>query len=244
MIRTLWVGLNLLVATILLSSLVVASALLRVRGGIYEWAARSWSKWILAVSGVRVHLEGLENIRTDRPQIVVSNHASWYDVWSLAAYLPGLYHFVAKKELAKIPIFGSAWKAAGHISIDRSDRQSAIRTLRAAGEQMRAESARVVIFPEGTRSGTGELLPFKKGAFVLAMHTGVEIVPTAVLGGARILPKGGWRVRAGTIIVRFGVPIATEGCSDQDRDELIERVRSAIEAMLHAPTNDGMPSNV
>jgi 1-acyl-sn-glycerol-3-phosphate acyltransferase len=109
---------------------------------------------------------------------------------------------------------------------------------------MRVEKASVVIFPEGTRSATGELLPFKKGAFMLALHTGVDIVPTAVLGGRHILPKGAWRVRPGTIIVRFGTPIATDAYDEDNRDELIGHVRTAIETMLHAPTNDGTPSNV
>ena len=244
MIRSLWVGLNLLVATVTLSLFVIACAMLRVRGRVYGWTATTWSRWILAVSGVRVRLEGLENLSADRPKIITSNHASWYDVWALAAYIPGVYHFVAKKELAQIPLFGAAWKAAGHISVDRSDRQSAIRSLRAAGDRMRAEKASVVIFPEGTRSPNGELLPFKKGAFMLALHTKVDIVPTAVLGGRHILPKGAWRVRPGTIIVRFGAPIATDGYDEDNRDELIGRVRTAIETMLHAPTNDGTPSNV
>jgi 1-acyl-sn-glycerol-3-phosphate acyltransferase len=243
-IRSLWVGLNLFVATVSLSAVVIGSALLRVRGPVYGWAARRWSRWTLAASGVRVRLEGLENLDPEQAKIIASNHASWYDVWALAAYIPGLYRFVAKKELANIPIFGAAWKAAGHISVDRDDRQSAIRSLRAAGDKMRAEKASVVIFPEGTRSSTGELLPFKKGAFMLALHTGVDIVPTAVLGGRQILPKGAWRVRRGTIIVRFGTPIASDGYDEDNRDELIGRVRTAIETMLHAPTNDGMPSNV
>jgi 1-acyl-sn-glycerol-3-phosphate acyltransferase len=243
-IRSLWVGLILSVATISLSFVVIGCALLRVRGRVYGWAATTWARWILAASGVHVRLEGMENLSTAAPRIIVSNHASWYDVWALAAYIPGVYHFVAKKELAQIPIFGTAWKAAGHISVDRSDRQAAIRSLRAAGERMRVEKASVVIFPEGTRSATGELLPFKKGAFMLALHTGVDIVPTAVLGGRHILPKGAWRVRPGTIIVRFGTPIATDAYDEDNRDELIGHVRTAIETMLHAPTNDGTPSNV
>lgn len=244
MIRTLWVSLHLIVATGILSTVVIFSGLFRVKGGVYQWAARTWSRWLLRVSGVHVRLEGLAHLDPARPHIVVSNHASWYDVFSLAAHIPNRYLFVAKKELARIPLFGAAWKAAGHISIDRSDTQSAIRSLRAAGQRVREENATVVIFPEGTRSPTGALLPFKKGAFMLAIHTGVDIVPTAVLGGRAVLPKDGWRIRPGTIIVRFGEPIATASYSERNRDELIGRVRGAIEALMHAPTNDGTPTNV
>lgn len=244
MIRSLWVALNLFVATASLSLVALIAALFRMRGEVFDRIGRTWARWMLRVSGVTVKLEGLEHLATDRPQIVVSNHASWYDVWALAAFIPGRYHFIAKKELAAIPIFGHAWRAAGHISIDRSDTASAVRSLREAGERMRAGNGKVVIFPEGTRSPGDRLLPFKKGAFMLAIHTGVEIVPTAVAGGRHILPKGGWRVRPGTIIVRFGEPIETGRFSEGNRDELIAAVRAAIERMLNSSTTGGTTSNV
>lgn len=244
MIRSLWVGLNLFVATALLSTWVLVVTLLGRRGEIYDNIGRRWAHWLLWASGVKVEAQGIENISRERPQVVASNHASWYDVWAIAAIIPGRYHFIAKQELARIPVFGQAWKAAGHISIDRSDRSAAIRSLREAGERLREENATVVIFPEGTRSPDGELLPFKKGAFMLAIHTGTEIVPTAVLGGRDVLPKGGWRVRPGRIIVRFGTPIPTGDETESDRDELIAHVRSAVETMLHEPPTDRIPTNV
>ncbi|HEX7120045.1 MAG TPA: lysophospholipid acyltransferase family protein [Longimicrobiales bacterium] len=235
MIRTLWAYLALFFGTIFLASVVVVSALLRIRGRVYDWAGRTWGRMMLRASGTPVHIEGLENIHADRPQIFVANHVSWFDVWALAAKIPKRYRFVAKKELAMIPLFGSAWKAAGHISIDRSNRASAIRSLDEAGRLLKEDNSSVVIFAEGTRSPTGELLPFKKGAFMLALHTGVEIVPVAVVGTRRILPKGGWRIRPGPIILRFGRPIATEAYDEARRDELIAEVRGRIQSMLDAP---------
>jgi 1-acyl-sn-glycerol-3-phosphate acyltransferase len=231
-------------ATFTLSSLLVVCSLLGVRGGIYDWAARLWSRWMLAVAGARVTVEGIENANVDRPHIFISNHQSWYDVFTLAATIPGLYRFVAKKELAKIPLFGRAWLAAGHISIDRSDSQSAIRSLEAAKESMERENASVVIFPEGTRSPTGELLPFKKGAFMLALHTGVEIVPVAISGSREILGKVGWQVRSGEIILRFGEPIPTADYTESQRDELIRRVRAAIQDLLRTPGTQPKEENV
>lgn len=244
MIRTVWVWLNGLVATAVLSVVVLVCALFGAGGDTYDGIGRAWARWILNVSGVKVKLEGLEHVAADRPQIVVSNHASWYDVWALAAFIPGRYHFVAKKELAAIPLFGHAWRAAGHISIDRSDTASAVRSLREAGERLRAENGTVVIFPEGTRSDAEGMLPFKKGAFMLAITTGVEIVPTAVIGGRRILAKGGWRVRPGTLIVRFGEPIASAAFGERNRDELIRTVRASMDRMLTAPTSNGTTTNV
>ncbi|NIV58858.1 MAG: 1-acylglycerol-3-phosphate O-acyltransferase [Actinobacteria bacterium] len=170
----------------------------------------------------------MENIEPDTPQILVGNHQSWFDVPAVAANLPKSYHFVAKKELERVFIFGRAWKAAGHISIDRSDRESAIRSLEQAGRQLREEGTAVVIFAEGTRSPDDRLQPFKKGAFMLALHTGVPIVPFGVAGSRRVLPKGSWRVRRGPIIVRFGRPIPTEGLDPEDRDALIERVHDEV----------------
>jgi 1-acyl-sn-glycerol-3-phosphate acyltransferase len=234
-IRSIWVALNLLVSTATLSLAVVLCALFRIRGDVYDRLARLWSRWTLAASGARVRVEGAQHIRSDAPQIIISNHQSWYDVWALAAYIPGRYRFIAKKELARIPLFGQAWQAAGHISVDRSDRQAAIRSLEQAARRVREDNSSVVIFPEGTRSPTGELLPFKKGAFMLALQMGVDIVPTAVIGGRAILPKGGWRVRSGDLIVRFGEPVPIASYSESNRDELIARVRAEIQRLLDAP---------
>jgi 1-acyl-sn-glycerol-3-phosphate acyltransferase len=230
-IRTAWVALNLIVATVPLSLVVILAALLRVRGGIYDSIARLWSHWVLWASGTRVRLEGFHNVHEERPQIIASNHESWYDVFAIAAHMPGSFKFVAKKELANIPFFGWGWRACGHISIDRSNTQAAIRSLEKAGETMRSEHAKVVIFPEGTRSPTGDLLPFKKGAFMLALHTGVEIVPVGVTGGPTILRKGDWRIHRGEVVLRFGEPIPTAEYAEDDRDALIARVRAAIETL-------------
>lgn len=231
MIRTIWVGLNLILATIPASLVVIVAALLRIRGGIYDDASRLWSRWLLRASGTRVRVAGFENVKEDRPQIIASNHESWYDVFAIAATLPGRFKFVAKKELASIPFFGWGWRAAGHISIDRSDTQSAIRSLEQAGETMRRDHAKVVIFPEGTRSSTGDLLPFKKGGFMLALHTGVEIVPVGVHGGRTILRKGDWRIHRGEMVLRFGEPIPMAEYSEKSRERLVARVRREIEVL-------------
>ncbi|MGH7502558.1 MAG: lysophospholipid acyltransferase family protein [Longimicrobiales bacterium] len=236
MIRSVWVWVNLLVVTIVLSLVAIVSALLRIDGGIYDWCARSWSSWMLRISGVRVRMEGMENATADRPRIFASNHQSWFDVFALAANLPGPYRFVAKKELGQIPIFGHAWKAAGHIAVDRGDRQSAIQTLNEAGARLRRENGAVVIFPEGTRSPTGDLLPFKKGAFMLALHTGVDIIPVGISGSRAILPKGSWIVRPAEMVVRIGSSIPTSDYSTDTRDELIARVRREVERLVHGDT--------
>jgi 1-acyl-sn-glycerol-3-phosphate acyltransferase len=236
MIRTIWVYLNILISVILIAGTVVLTSLLRVRNlRVYDWATRDWSRWILRAAGVRVEIVGLENVRLDEPQIFASNHVSWFDVWVLAALIPKRNRFVAKKELEKIPLFGRAWKSAGHISVDRGDRSSAIKSLQQAGQRLHRDNISVVIYPEGTRSRTGGLGEFKKGAFMLALHTGVDIVPVAILGTREIMPANGWRIRRGTIILRFGEPIRTRDYTASKRNQLVDDVRERIEAMLEAP---------
>lgn len=231
MIRTAWTMLVVVIATLVVGPLVIGAGYLGARLKYFDEMGRAWCRIILWGSGSAVEVHGLENIRPGTPQVLTGNHQSWFDVLAVAANLPKSYHFVAKKELERVVIFGRAWKLAGHISIDRSNRESAIASLDRAGEQLRAEGSCVVLFPEGTRSPTGELQEFKKGPFMLALHTGVPIVPFGVAGSRRVMPKGRWRVRKGRIIVRFGRPIPTTGLSPdapEDRDALMAQVRDEV----------------
>lgn len=234
-IRTIWAYLNGAVATVILSTAAILASLFGHRGGFYDWVARAWSRWILWASGVKVMVEGMENIHADRPEIIASNHQSWFDVFALASVVPKRFRFIAKEELRKIPLFGKAWESAGHISINRQDRSRAIVALDAAAELVRSDNSSIVIFPEGTRSPTGELLPFKKGAFMLALRTGLEIVPAACIGSRAILKKGDWLVRSGTIIVRFGEPVDSSQFDEQHREVLMHIVRERIADLLNHP---------
>ena len=232
--RTLWVWIFGAFATFGLSSMTVIAALVGARPPLYAWIARTWGRLLLWAAGVRVEVQGREHLAMDRPQIIASNHQSWYDVFALAANIPKVFRFVAKEELGRIPVFGRAWRTAGHISVNRRDRVQAIRTLEYFGTLVRNDNSTIVIFPEGTRSPDGELLPFKKGAFMLALHTHIDIVPTVVVGGRSVLKKGDWRVHRGRLIVRFGEPIPTVGYNEENRDHLIALVRSRIEHLLHS----------
>src|SRR5690625_7135972 len=128
MIRTIWTYLYIFVLTVLIGGIVVFMSLLRFRDlGLYDCGTRYWSKLILWAAGVRVETEGLEHLTPESPQIFAANHASWFDAWALAAAIPKRHRFVAKKELERIPLFGTAWKVAGHVSDDPGVRASAIR---------------------------------------------------------------------------------------------------------------------
>lgn len=227
-------------------SAIIMAAVLRIRGPVYVRMTRAWARIALWSSGSDAVLHGLENVVPGEPFILVANHVSWFDIFAIAAKLPVDYHFVAKKELEKIPVFGLAWRAAGHISIDRGNRESAARSLRKAGAQMREQKSVVVIFAEGTRSRTGRLQPFKKGAFVLAAETGIPIIPTIVTGSFDIMRPDTFIVRPATIHVYFEPPVPATGASV---DQLMQRTRAVFVQRLEEtdslpPANDVPPATL
>jgi 1-acyl-sn-glycerol-3-phosphate acyltransferase len=203
--------------------------------------SRTWCRLVLRVAGVRATLEGAERVDWKQPSVVVANHQSWFDVFTLVAVLPGRVRFVAKEELGRIPIFGTAWRACGHIAINREDRRSAIESLDRAAEWVRKESLTMTLFPEGTRSPDGRLQEFKKGAFVLALKTGLPIVPVGISGTGAVMPKGSFKVRPGEVIVRVGDPIIPSGDWEAGRDELRARSRAAV-ALLIGGSDEAGPA--
>ena len=194
--------------------------------------ARRWTQLILKLAGVRVELFDADRVDWSQPSVVVANHQSWFDVFALAAHLPGRVRFVAKEELAGIPFFGRAWRNCGHISIDRSDRKRAIESLDRAAERVREDALAVTLFPEGTRSPDGRLYAFKKGAFIMAIKTRAPIVPVGISGSRDIMPKGSFRVRGGEIRIRVGEPIAVQDVDTRGRDELRQASRAAVAALI------------
>lgn len=233
MVNTLRAGLVALVTTVWYASRILFASIRRGPGfaELAQELPRRWARAILRAARVEVRLEGFERIPLDRSTILVANHESWFDVFALVACLPGEYRFVGKIELTRIPFFGPAWQSAGHIAIDRGDRQKAIESLEIAREVLHRERAVVVMFPEGTRTPHGDLLPFKKGAFVLAGQADVPLVPAGIGGSRAIMPKGSWRVRPGTIVVRVGSPIHPRGAGAEERDRLLAESRRAVEEL-------------
>lgn len=174
-----------------------------------------------------MHTGGLEHINPTQPYVIMCNHQSLIDVGALVLALPIRWRFVAKRELTRIPLLGWALFLSDHILVDRSDRSRSVESLRQAASRVSA-GVNVIIFPEGTRSETGELQDFKSGGFHLALEAGVPILPVTVSGSRRITPKGTLNVQSGVVKTQFGVPIPTKNMTLAERDQLKMRVREAI----------------
>ena len=154
-------------------------------------------------------------------------HESLYDIPALLATLPGQTRFLTKRALFRIPLLGWSLRAGGFVTIDRENLGNARDSFSEAVASLR-EGVSVLVFPEGTRSSTGELLPFKRGGFLLALKSGLPIVPVAVTGSRAVRRKGSYVIHPGRIQVSYGVPITTEGLGVSRRRELSARVRSEI----------------
>nr|WP_275976243.1 lysophospholipid acyltransferase family protein [Geothrix oryzisoli] len=171
-----------------------------------------------------------EAIRDGRqPVIFMSNHESQMDPPILIGALPVPAVYIAKKEVKYLPFVGWAAWVAGVIFIDRGDRERAIKSIHEAANEIRGGKS-VVIFPEGTRSRTGDMLPFKKGGFALAIDAGVPIVPMATVGGREVLPPGSARLRPGQYVVAVGEPVAPS--DHADREALMTEVRGRIQVLV------------
>lgn len=225
--RTMVVAVWVVIATFFLGVLAIAVSFFSRSGNPVHRIGRVWGRSILAVSGIRVSVTGIERIAVDQPYVFMANHQSNLDIPVLLGHLPVQFRWLAKAELFRIPVFGQAMRGAGYISIDRADRQAAIESLRQAAAKIRSGYS-ILIFPEGTRSLDGELKAFKKGGFVMAIGAGVPIVPVALRGTYGIMPKNTWLIRPKDVAVMIGEPLATAGFTLDSKEALMQAVRNAI----------------
>jgi len=227
MIRTLYITIWVCFATLVAGTLVIVLSFFVRSGNPLHKIARLWGKSILVVSRIKVSVKGLSNIDPSRPYIYMPNHQSNFDIPVLLGHLTVQFRWLAKKELFKIPIFGRAMRKAGYISIDRYHRDSAFESLKVAANKIKS-GVSVLIFPEGTRSWDGNIRPFKKGGFVMAIDSGVPIVPVVITGTRAIMPKGKFRVYAGHVSMVIHKPIATSTYTRETKEALMESVRRVI----------------
>lgn len=222
-----------IVLTIAVASIVIIIIPLTKSERLFHKMAKFYSRAILAVSRVKLNVEGLDKVPFSRNYIYVANHASLFDIPAAVAGIPDQIRLVYKKELEKIPFFGWGLKLSRtYISIDRLRGQEAMQSLEKAAEKIRS-GVSVLLFAEGTRTNDGNLQPFKRGAFNLAVKAGVPVVPLTIKGSFHVLQKKSLRISPGTITLVLDEPIepiATNGKSAELF--LMQRVRTVIEQHL------------
>jgi len=185
----------------------------------------------LVLSGIRFRVAGLEHVPRDRAAVYCANHQSNVDPPVLFLAIHPCLHILYKAEIDAIPILARAFRYGGFIPVDRRNKEAALRSIDAGAASIRAGNS-FLIFPEGTRSRTEDLLPFKKGGFIMAIKAQAPIVPVAVQGGRDSMRRGSWLVRPVTLSIRIGEPIETAGCDLAKRDQLIAIARERITALL------------
>lgn len=189
--------------------------------------ARLWAESILFASRVKVTVRGQGNLNPKGSYIYMCNHQSVFDIPVLLAHLRVQFRWLAKHELFQIPLFGTAMARAGYISINRTDRRSAFESLNRAARIIR-NGVSVLIFPEGTRSKDGKIRLFKKGGFVMAVDSGVPIVPVTLHGTWEIMAKDKRILRSGNVVLEIHRPIETSSYSRKTKDDLMNAVREVI----------------
>lgn len=220
-----------ILATAVMGTVNLLAALWDTDGSLQLRIARRWAWMLLWIAGAKVKVVGVENVDPARSYVVSPNHVSYMDTPSLLAHLPVNFRFMAKKGLFEIPFIGGHLKKAGHIAVPMDDPRAALKVLSAAGKAMKERGLSVLVFPEGGRSETGELQPFKDGAAYLAIKGGVPILPVALIGIRDVLPMHSHHVRPAKVTMRIGKPLETEGLASAARVELTERLAAEIRAL-------------
>jgi len=218
--------------TFLFSVSAIISTLFDSSGRVYAWHARLWARLGLALNGITVTITGTEQL-PDGPVIFMSNHQSNFDILSLLAAIPRQIHWIAKKELFEIPVFGPSMRRGGYIPLDRSDGRKALQSVDEAAATIHHGKS-VVLFPEGTRTPDGNLLPFKRGGFILARKAAVPVVPVTINGSGRVNPAGLIKLFSGNIHITLHPPLVAPPELHRSESEtwMMEAVREQIESVL------------
>jgi 1-acyl-sn-glycerol-3-phosphate acyltransferase len=231
MLATFFGNLYLVVGTTVFAVFTVLTGWIPLPAGgrmFFLWA-RWWSQLLLLSSGVRWRVEHAVPLERRQAYVFLANHQSLFDIPVLLASLPVPARFMAKRELFQIPLFGWALKVGGFIPVERGAGKSARGSFRAATARLQSGGS-VLLFPEETRSPDGQLLPFKRGGFLLAQQAGLPVVPVGIRGTLGVRQRKSFRIHPGRVLVRYGTPIPV-AAGKREGAELLATVRERIAAL-------------
>jgi len=229
-LRIIWIYLNLIFWTLLFGLSSFFTILLTGKKENFKFFGVIWGKTLSFIFNIKLIVKGKHNLQ-DRNYIFVANHASLIDIPLLLIAVNRYTVFIAKSELSKIPIFKSILDMAGFIFVDRKNNDNAVKSMNNLMDDIKKIPRSVAIFPEGTRTRDGELLPFKKGAAIFAINTDIPVIPVAISGTFSWSKKKLFDMSQSVISFEFGEPIVTENYSFDDRDHLNERIKTKIKNM-------------
>jgi len=226
-------------ATIVLGTVSIAASFFDSTGRTQHAVAVLWARILLAVSFIRVRVEGLDKLDPRASYVFAANHASYMDIPALLSSLPFQFRFFAKKGLFQIPFLGTHLRRAGHLPVDRSNARNSLKSMSEGARVIADRRISVLLFPEGGRSPEG-LREFREGAAYIAIKAGAPLVPVAIVGMRPLLPMGSIHIRSGQVVVRIGQPISTAGLHSSDRGELTGRAYDEILRLLGDATPAGV----
>ena len=230
--RVIWFLINLILSISVCSIPIIAVGLFDKEKYYTGKLIKMWARWVIWSTGIQYEIDGLDNLNLDKQYIFMSNHESALDIVLGVAAIPSNLVFLAKKELFRVPVFGWAMEAAGMIKIDRQNPEIARKSVSEAVDTLMHSSFSTLIYPEGTRSNGKELLPFKKGGFILAIRTQLPVVPITILGAGNVLPKGTLAIKKSHIKMIIDNPIPTLGMDINNKDQLLQDCRNIINQNL------------
>lgn len=219
------------VSTVLTGSLCMLLCLVIPPATAGRWCGRTWARLNAFAAFMRVTVEGAQHIDAGRSYVVVANHQSHLDILVVYGWLDMDFRWVMKQELRRVPVLGACCEKLGHIYVDRSNRSAAIAAIKRAQKNITGGTS-VFFFPEGTRSRDGKLLPFKKGAFRMAVELGIPILPVSIVGTHSISPPRTLKLRPGRARLVIHPPIETAGSGPEMVPELMEKARKAIVSVV------------
>jgi len=218
------------IATVVLGSASLLASAFDKRGRTQHAIARLWARILLAVSGARIRIEGVEKLDTDAAYVLVANHSSYMDTPAVLL-IPLQIRFFAKGGLFRIPLLGGHLRRAGHLPVVRDNPRASLKSLTEGARLVRERGVSVLLFPEGGRSPDG-LREFKEGAAYLAIKAGVPVVPIGIMGMRRVMPMGSLHVRPHAVTMRIGDPIPTAGIKLDARGELNQTLRRKVAELI------------